>query len=165
MADRFRNRSSRIAWLVALSFILTIVIPSAANCGEIVVAAASDLTFAFKEVASRFETETGNPVKLSYGSSGNFYSQIQNGAPYDIFFSADIEYPKRLERAGLIEPGTIYEYATGRIVLWAPSTSKLDLSLGLGAALLHWHSRPRWDHSCPADLVDGAMRRSLHVRA
>ena len=135
MADRFCNRSSGMRWPVALSLILTIVIPSTANCGEIVVAAASDLTFAFKEVAARFETETGNSVKLSYGSSGNFFSQIQNGAPYDVFFSADIEYPKKLERAGLIEPGTIYEYATGRIVLWAPSTSKLDLSRGLAAML------------------------------
>ena len=62
---------------------------------------------------------------------GQFLFQIQNGAPYDLFFSADIGYAKKLEAAGLTEPGTLYEYAVGKIVLWVPSASKLDLSKGL----------------------------------
>src|SRR5277367_5883965 len=92
-----------------------------AQAGEITVAAASDLTFVFKEVAAKFGKETGNSIKLSFGSSGNFFSQIKNGAPYDMFFSADVAYPKKLEAAGLIEPGSLYEYATGKVVIWVPS--------------------------------------------
>jgi molybdate transport system substrate-binding protein len=109
--------------------------PSAARSAEIVIAAASDLTFAFKELTPRFEKQSGNTVKFSFGSSGNFFSQIQNGAPYDAFFSADIDYPKKLERAGLTEPGTIYEYAVGKIVLWVPTASTLDLQRGLAVML------------------------------
>ena len=98
---------------------------------ELAVAAAADLQFAFQDVAARFQKDTGIPVKLISGSSGNFYTQIQNGAPYDMFFSADIEYPRKLEAAGLSEPGTLYAYATGKIVLWAPKNSALDLNKGL----------------------------------
>ena len=70
---------------------------------EITVAAAADLQFAFQDVAARFEKDTGKHVKLIFGSSGNFFAQIQNGAPFDVYFSADIDYPKRLEAAGLAE--------------------------------------------------------------
>jgi molybdate transport system substrate-binding protein len=69
------------------------------------------------------------------GSSGNFYFQIQNGAPFDLFFSADIEYPQKLESAGLAEKGSLYKYAVGKIVLWVPNTSKLDITKGLSALL------------------------------
>jgi molybdate transport system substrate-binding protein len=102
---------------------------------EITVAAAADLQFAFQDVAARFEKDTGKHVKLIFGSSGNFFAQIQNGAPFDVYFSADIDYPKRLEAAGLAEPGTFYPYATGKIVLWAPKESKLDLNQGLQVLL------------------------------
>jgi molybdate transport system substrate-binding protein len=102
---------------------------------EITVAAAADLQFAFQDVAARFERETGKHVKMIFGSSGNFFAQIQNGAPFDLFFSADIDYPKRLEAAGLAEPGTLYPYATGKIVLWAANGSKFDLSPGLQVLL------------------------------
>ncbi|HEV2425546.1 MAG TPA: molybdate ABC transporter substrate-binding protein [Terriglobia bacterium] len=99
---------------------------------QITVAAAADLTFVFKDVAARFEKQTGIDVRLSFGSSGNFFAQIQNGAPYDIFFSADARYPRQLESVGLIEPGTFYRYARGRIVLWAPKGSGIDVARGLG---------------------------------
>jgi molybdate transport system substrate-binding protein len=102
---------------------------------EITVAAAADLQFAFQDVAARFEKDTGKHVKLIFGSSGNFFAQIQNGAPFDVYFSADIDYPKRLEAAGLAEPGTFYPYATGKIVLWVPKESKLDLNQGLQVLL------------------------------
>jgi len=87
---------------------------------EIAVAAAADLKFAMGELAANFEKETGNKVNVTYGSSGNFFSQIQNGAPFDLFFSADVEYARKLEAGGLAEPGTLYNYAVGRIVLWMP---------------------------------------------
>jgi molybdate transport system substrate-binding protein len=102
---------------------------------EITVAAAADLQFAFQDAAARFEKDTGRHIKLIFGSSGNFFAQIQNGAPFDVFFSADIDYPKRLEAAGLAEPGTLYPYATGKIVLWVPNESKLDLTHGLQVLL------------------------------
>jgi molybdate transport system substrate-binding protein len=102
---------------------------------EITLAAAADLQFAFQDVAARFEKETAKHVKLIFGSSGNFFAQIQNGASFDLFFSADIDYPKRLEAAGLAEPGTLYPYATGKIVLWVPNESKLDLGRGLQVLL------------------------------
>src|SRR5690349_2153689 len=98
---------------------------------ELRVAAAADLQPVFGELAVRFRKATGYSVELTFGSSGNFVSQIQNGAPFDMFFSADIDYPARLQAAGLIEPGSLYRYATGRIVLWARKESSIDLKQGL----------------------------------
>jgi molybdate transport system substrate-binding protein len=108
---------------------------SRAAAAEIKVAAASDLTFVFKDVVAGFEKQTGNGVKVTYGSSGNFFSQIQNGAPFDLFFSADVSFPQKLQAAGLTEPGTIYEYARGEIVIWVPNASRLDLNKGLTVLL------------------------------
>jgi molybdate transport system substrate-binding protein len=102
---------------------------------EITVETAADLQFAMQEVGAHFQQETGKSVKLIYGSSGNFVHQLQNGAPLDMFFSANLDYPKQLEAAGLTEPGTFYQYATGKIVVWVPNDSKLDLSSGLKALL------------------------------
>lgn len=98
---------------------------------EIAVAAASDLNFAIKDLIGEYEKATGNHVKLSLGSSGNFYAQIQNGAPFDLYFSADIGYPKKLEEAGLTVPGSLYRYAVGRIVLWTNRSSQRDVAKGL----------------------------------
>lgn len=95
---------------------------------EVRVAAAADLKFAMTEMAGQFEKQTGTKVNVTYGSSGNFFSQLQNGAPFDLFFSADIEYPKNLEAAGLAEPGTLYEYAIGRIVIWAPADAGMNVT-------------------------------------
>ena len=101
---------------------------------ELIVAAAADLQGVMPEMASRFEKQSGINVRLSYGSSGNFFAEIKNFAPYDVFFSADIAYPQKLEAAGLTDPGSLYEYATGRIVLWIPNRSSVDLSKGLAVA-------------------------------
>jgi molybdate transport system substrate-binding protein len=98
---------------------------------EITIAAASDLKFVFTEIVAEYEKTTGNHVRLTLGSSGNFFAQIQNGAPFDLFFSADIGYAKKLEEAGLAIPESLYPYAVGRIVLWAGNGSHLDLSKGL----------------------------------
>lgn len=104
------------------------------QAGEITIAAASDLNFAFKEIVADFEKKTGNTVKLSLGSSGNFFAQLSNGAPFDLFFSADIGYPKKLEEAGLAEPGTLHMYAVGRLVVWVPKGSPIDVgALGIKA--------------------------------
>ena len=123
----------RIAAIVIALCLLSLTRNSSAQ--EITVAAAADLQFAFQDVAARFQKESGKTVRLVFGSSGNFFTQLENGAPFDLFFSADIDYPRKLEAAGLAEPGTLYEYATGKIVLWVPNESKLDLSRGLKGLL------------------------------
>ena len=74
-------------------------------------------------------------MKVIYGSSGNFFQQIQNGAPFDIYFSANLDYPRKLEAAGLTAPGSYYQYAKGKIVIWVPKESKIDLSSGMQALL------------------------------
>lgn len=93
------------------------------------IAAASDLQFAMQDLAAQFERNTAITPEITYGSSGNFYSQLRNDAPFDLFFSADAEYPEQLLAAGLIEPGTFYDYAIGRIAIWMPPHSKLDLPM------------------------------------
>ena len=107
------------------------------KAAEVLVAAAADLSFAIKEIAANYEKKTGNPVKLSLGSSGNFYAQISNGAPFDLFFSADIDYPRKLEEAGLTVPNTLFMYALGRIVIWVPKDSALNVEELKMKALLH----------------------------
>ena len=102
---------------------------------KIAAAAASDLQAVFPELLSRFERDTGVKVTASFGSSGNFFAQIQNGAPFDMFFSANLDYPRKLEAAGLTEPGTLYQYAIGKIVIWVPNDSKVDVSSGLPSLL------------------------------
>src|SRR5271169_5906003 len=93
---------------------------------DVRVAAAADLNYAMKDLASRFEQKTGNKVSLSFGASGNFYSQIENGAPFDLFFSADAEYPKKLAAAGWMDTSSLRTYAVGHLALWVPSFSALD---------------------------------------
>lgn len=128
---------TRISHLVKAGMLIALIgaaCVTPVRAGEITVAAASDLNFAFKEIVADFEKKTGNTVKLSLGSSGNFFAQISNGAPFDLYFSADIAYPKKLEEAGLAEPGTLYMYAVGRIVIWVPKGSPIDVgTLGIKA--------------------------------
>jgi molybdate transport system substrate-binding protein len=94
---------------------------------EINVAAAADLSTALQELAADYEKRTGVTVKLSFGASGALTQQIQNGAPFDVFFSADMEYPKQLIAGGQAESATLYRYAVGRLVLWVPKDSPLDV--------------------------------------
>ena len=98
-----------------------------ARAEEITVAAAADLTFAMNDLAAKFQKQTGNEVRLSFGASGNFYSQISNGAPFDAFFSADSEYPAKLAAARKIDRTSLRGYAVGSLVLWLPNSSGLDL--------------------------------------
>ena len=107
-----------------------------ANAQEITVAAAADMSAALPELVAAYAKKTGQAVKLSFGSSGNLTNQIRNGAPFDVFFSADEEYPHQLIAEGLADKDTLYRYAVGRLVLWVPGDSPLDLSkLGVKALL------------------------------
>lgn len=133
----------RVAYAVAL----VVLILAAAACGgsdnpapaanagsaggELRIAAAADLKYALEEVIAAFGKDYP-AVKASptFGSSGNFSTQLASGAPFDLFLSADIQYPRTLVEAGVAEPGTLFEYAVGRIVLWVPNDSKLDVTRG-----------------------------------
>jgi molybdate transport system substrate-binding protein len=130
-----------LAWLALTTPFLSaharnaVLIPqeAAKPCGIVTVAAASDLTYAMNEIAANFEKATGCTVRLSLGSSGNFLTQIENGAPFDVFFSADIAYPEKLEAEGLAAPGSAYVYAIGKIALWTRNDSRVDVGRGLAA--------------------------------
>jgi molybdate transport system substrate-binding protein len=126
------RRMMHVVLLMVLAMI-GMILPTLAFSEDLTIAAASDLNFAFKELVVEYEKTTGNQVKLSLGSSGNFYSQIQNGAPFDLYFSADIGYPKKLEEAGLTVPGSLYRYAVGRIVMWTGNGTRIDVAKGLDA--------------------------------
>ena len=86
---------------------------------EAIVAVAANFTAAMNDIVSAFEKETGHTIKLSFGSSGKFYAQIKNGAPFQAFFSADQAKPMALERDGLVVPGSRFTYATGALALWS----------------------------------------------
>jgi len=98
---------------------------------ELTVAAASDLQTVLPQITAQFQRVSGETVRVAYGSSGNFVAQIQNGAPFDLFLSADTEYVQRLVASGHAVGSTAMEYATGRLVLWARSDRHLDLTRGL----------------------------------
>lgn len=99
----------------------------AARADDIAVAAAADLSFAMKDLAARYEQKSGSRIALSFGASGNFYAQIQSGAPYDLFFSADADYPAKLAVDRFLEKSSVRTYAIGHLVLWIPNSSKIDL--------------------------------------
>lgn len=94
---------------------------------ELKVAAESELTGVMEKLAPAFEKKTSIHVSVSLGPSGNFVAQIQNGAPFDVFLSADKGYPQKLAREGKAEAGTVTYYARGRLVLWMPNSSPLQL--------------------------------------
>jgi molybdate transport system substrate-binding protein len=107
-----------------------------ASAQEITVAAAADMSAALPQLVDAYAKKTGNAVKLSIGASGNLTNQVRNGAPFDVFFSADEQYPRQLIAEGQALRDTLYRYAVGRLVLWVPGDSRLDLpKLGMKALL------------------------------
>jgi molybdate transport system substrate-binding protein len=95
------------------------------------VAAASDLQTVLPGLVAGFERHARATVSVSFGSSGNFFAQIHNGAPYDVYLSADIDYPRQLVANGHAEASSLYRYATGRIVLWTRKDSGIDVTKGV----------------------------------
>ncbi len=111
--------------------LLALLLTTTAFAQEIRIAAASDLSSALPEIVKQFEASSPCRAVVSYGSSGNFFQQLQNAAPFDVFLSADLEYPQNLQVAGLTVSNTLTPYASGKLVLWARHEAKLDLSQGL----------------------------------
>ena len=115
--------------LQALLFVFATLLSSAALAEKITIATAADLKFAMDEIAVAFrKANPGDQVEVIYGSSGKFFTQISNGAPFDLYFSADIAYPRELEQKGLAA-GKTRPYAFGRIVLWSlkPELARMTL--------------------------------------
>lgn len=96
------------------------------SADELRVAVASNFRHAMDALADRFEAATGHEVTVIVGSTGKHYAQIVNGAPFDAFFSADVERPLRLEREQRIAPGSRFTFAVGKLVLWSPREEFVD---------------------------------------
>jgi molybdate transport system substrate-binding protein len=97
-----------------------------ALAADVQVAVAANFTEPAREIAAAFAKATGNRATLSFGSSGQFYTQIAHGAPYEVFLSADGDRPKRIEQEGLGVPGTRFTYAIGRLVLYSKTPGLAD---------------------------------------
>ena len=111
-------------------------VPSGATTPTVTVAAASDLRYAMDDLIMTYESmHPDASIEVTYGSSGNFFAQIGQGAPFDVYFSADIEYPRQLEAAGLATPDSTRLYAEGRIVVWVRDASPIDVTQGITAVL------------------------------
>jgi molybdate transport system substrate-binding protein len=133
----FANAGVLIGLLFPLGFVVSCRAPeSAAVAGEVRVAAAADLKFALDDVLKGFrERRPDIDVKVTYGSSGNFFAQLTNRAPFDLFLSADVDYPRKLAAQGFADPGSEFLYAVGHLVVWVPKASPLAVER-LGAAAL-----------------------------
>ena len=102
-------------------FVVVTLAVAPALAEQVLVAVAANFVPPFREIAIEFERTTGHNVQVAAGSSGNFYSQIKNGAPFDVFFSADNERPKLLGEEGFGVKDSRFTYAIGRLVLWSPN--------------------------------------------
>ena len=105
---------------VALAAILLASGSFPAPAEEVGVAVASSFTDAMRELVPRFERATGHTAKVSFGSTGKLFSQIEHGAPFSVYLAADGKRPAKAEQQGLAVPGTRFTYAKGRLVLWSP---------------------------------------------
>ena len=97
---------------------------------QVRVAAAADLNAALAELSTAFTAKRGIDVSMSFGSSGTFYTQLLNRAPFDMFFSADVEYPRQLKERRLTIADSEFLYGVGRLVIWVPNGSPLDIAHG-----------------------------------
>ena len=113
----------KFRWMLALASSLFFV---AAHAGEVMVAVAANFTAPMQKIAQAFEQDTGYTVKLVFGSTGKFYAQIKNGAPFAVLLAADDATPARLEKEVLAIAGTRFTYATGRLALWSKQANMVD---------------------------------------
>lgn len=111
---------------------LALLFTGGVSADEVKVAVAANFTAPIKAIAPEFEKATGHKLVASFGATGQFYAQINNGAPFDVFLSADDTTPVRLEREGATVPGSRFTYAIGSLVLWSADAAYLD---GTDAAL------------------------------
>ena len=123
------------------------------------IAAAADLNFALEEISREFRaTHSDVDLQMAYGSSGNFYAQIRNQAPFDIFLSADVEYPRKLVQEGIGARDSLFVYAVGRIVVWVPAGSPLDPATALRAASVRHVAIANPQHAPYGRAAEAALR-------
>lgn len=122
-----------------MSVLLGVVVltGSQTRAADLRIAAAADLKFAMDELVTAFRADhAGTNVTVTYGSSGTFFAQLRNRAPFDLYFSADVAYPRQLAEAGHALDSMVFRYAVGRIVVWVPRRSSLDVqALGIHSLL------------------------------
>jgi molybdate transport system substrate-binding protein len=111
--------------LLCLVLSSLLALPSA-HAAEVLVAVAANFTAPMQRLAQMFEQETKHKAVLSFGSTGTFYAQIRNGAPFQVLLAADDETPMKLEQEGLAVSGSRFTYATGRLVLWSAQPGLVD---------------------------------------
>jgi molybdate transport system substrate-binding protein len=111
---------------------LGLLFAGGASADEVKVAVAANFTAPIQAIAPAFEKATGHKLLASFGATGQFYAQINNGAPFEVFLAADDSTPARLESEGKVVPGSRFTYAIGSLVLWSADASYLD---GTDAAL------------------------------
>jgi molybdate transport system substrate-binding protein len=111
-----------------IPLLLTTLLDSAtlAQAGDVSVAVAANFTGPMEKISPAFEKATGHKALVAYGTVGKFYSQIKNGAPFEVFVSADETTPARLEKDGLAEPSSGFTYAIGKLVLWSATPGLVD---------------------------------------
>lgn len=110
----------------SMLLVLALLLSSAARADAVQVAVAANFTAPMQQIAAEFERDTGHRALLSFGSTGKFYAQIKNGAPFQVLLSADDETPARLEQEGLGVAGTRFTYAIGTLVLWSARDDFVD---------------------------------------
>jgi molybdate transport system substrate-binding protein len=110
---------------------LALVLSASARAGEVNVAVAANFTAPMKVIAAEFEKDTGHRANLSFASTGKFYAQIRNGAPFQVMLSADDTTPEKLEAEGLGVPGSRFTYAIGTLVLWSAKPGLVDADAGV----------------------------------
>jgi molybdate transport system substrate-binding protein len=118
--------SRRLSWRALFMFLLCVSGLRAAAAEEVVVAVASNFSAPVEALNQSFQKQSGHRLKISTGASGKFYAQIQNGAPFQVFLSADEDKPTQLEREGLAVAGSRFTYAIGKLVLWSADPTMVD---------------------------------------
>ena len=119
-------KSCKLNMLVWVAALLSGSVVNSVSAGEVHAAVAANFTAPVKQIAELFQKESGHTVKLSFGSTGKFYSQIKEGAPFDVLLAADEMTPKLLEQEGLAVSNTGFVYALGKLVLWSATPGFVD---------------------------------------
>jgi molybdate transport system substrate-binding protein len=120
-----------------LPALLLMFLSCAARADDVTVAVAANFAVAAGQIGAEFHRQTGHDIRLSAGSSGKLYAQIANGAPYDVFLSADVERARRLQQDRLAVAGSRFTYARGQLVLWSARLEKVDAHLLRTAGFKH----------------------------
>jgi molybdate transport system substrate-binding protein len=152
-------RVAAIALVLALLVVARLRSPTHSGPVPVLnVAAASDLRFALDELTGVYSKQVA-ALRVTYGSSGTLYAQILNGAPYDLFLSADVDYPKQLVEHGKAVATSEFTYAIGKLVIWVPASSPLDVD-GLGLKVV---SDPRVAHIAIANPAHAPYGRAAQT--